>query len=86
MLEVIIKDVVRSKLTVTPTRQVLKIPPHTPVDDERRLLRFSEDIVAQLFPTNTHSMRGQFVCPIDGKFMITLEDDSRKDRVTFVEK
>ena len=86
MLEVTVKDLTKSKLTVTPTRQLLKVATGGTLDEALRLRGFSESIVSELMPTLTHSLRGQFFFSPDGKYFITLEDNSRKEHLTFVEK
>ena len=86
MLEVIEKDVTKGKLTVTPTRQLLKVPPNTSESDRVRLISFSEMIINEVSPSLLYSLRGQFLTTADGKFCTTMEDNSRKTHITFVEK
>lgn len=86
MLEIIEKDITKSKLTITPTRQLLKMPPEISVDDRKRLVRFSETIIEKIFPAVVQSLRGQFIPNTDGKYTIILEDNSRKQHLIFVEE
>ena len=84
-MEIIVKDVSRPKLTVTPTRQTLKIIPLTTEDEKQRLMKFSEKIINQLPSGINCSIRGSFHLLPNWSYEITLMNGSREIKYTFRE-
>ena len=74
--ELIIKEGT-PKLTVTPNRITLKLPPHFPKTDISRIEKWSL-LIADKIPLNYPSVRGQFK-----GIRIGLQSDNKKVQKTF---
>lgn len=70
--EVIIKELDRARLTITPTRVTIKVPPEHP--DHDRIIKFADHVVEKRGPVEK-SFRGRFLQRPSGRYTIQMADD-----------